>query len=363
MRIKIIIACLAMIGSYGIANSCDDVAVLSRDAQYMFFDAGDLSLVDVGNLWWLGIHTIDDILPGSTVSRIAIWSDSNQTRSENARIASTGPASILYIIIPKNRRLTTGDTVSNLKDLNDSVLWWGESHSINELYKFSPVTNYFSLSMLVDATEEKWSIQTDDASVGMGASCIGDHGNTIVFGPRKAFRISENKKLVELAPPKDPADQEFRFTKVRDGCIVLLVSTKDHEINRHDIQQSTVDLAVFDLNSNKVLASFRRGRFVKRTLYGDGRYILEQRLDATEDPAGGFHIQPTSNLQVLDVTRNAVISSVTLEHSGNLSRIYCAKTDQERAILYGEGTITLVSLPELSVLASYDVPFSRFSVF
>lgn len=66
-----IIAAIAVTAT-DLSAACEDIAALSDDARYIVLNADDLSIRDVGSLWWLGIRRVESSSPGSTLAAAAL---------------------------------------------------------------------------------------------------------------------------------------------------------------------------------------------------------------------------------------------------------------------------------------------------
>ena len=60
-----------LLGLLGRSFACEDVTVVYRDGRYLVLEINTLEVVDVGNLWWLGISSIPVLYPGSSSARFA----------------------------------------------------------------------------------------------------------------------------------------------------------------------------------------------------------------------------------------------------------------------------------------------------
>lgn len=362
MKTKAFFLVFSAIGLSGNASPCDEFTVVSDDARYMVLSAEDLSVTDVGNLWWMGVHTVNDIVPGSTATRLGVWSDSTPMGQNDLAKPPSLPQSKVYMLLADGERLQSSDVVITPDSDEYSMVWWDDRESPRQLFAFSSDSSRYSLSMLGSAGQEEWRIETAYPGIGMGSSCTNDRQERIVFGPKSAFRI-QGTSLERLDLATELVNRGFRFTKVKTDCRVLLISTESQDIDENNMQASSVDLAVYDVNADEVSAIYRRGRFVKRALIDGGKLMLEQLLEAEEDSTGGFRIKPTRQLQVLDIEKNEIISRLTLDRGGSLSSIRCNASTGERAIVYSQNRISLISLPNLTVLSSVQIPFTRFFVF
>ena len=78
-------AALLFAGDAALA-ACENFVAIFPDSGYMVLDPGDLRVLEVGDLSWLGIMTVDEVAAGSSRRRLVLSSDNFLGAGSNNRV-------------------------------------------------------------------------------------------------------------------------------------------------------------------------------------------------------------------------------------------------------------------------------------
>lgn len=338
--------------------ACEDIAIVSNDARYVVLDGETLVEKDVGNLWWLGIRSIDYIAPGSTLLRAIVFPD----RIVDANTGVLAPESNQPIILRNLGRNTESRTIAKqtLEEPTLTKVWWisdsAESGFIGTHQRDGkPTIAIYDKDL---GLESEWPL--NPPTLGMGIACQQD-GRVIIGGLRDRMIVtSESTISRELI--RAPADaSNHRLLGVAPfGCTGIMAdnvaSPSTADINKDELSVRTINLA-----TNQFGPSFKLKRTAENVLFSSGKKVLQHSLVATETGSGGYHVTPTGQMRVIDVGNGATVRTAQVAR-GEISRLLC-RGDSEKILISTKNKIYLMDTNSLSIIASKELPFERYFAF
>lgn len=343
---------VALICLTGRTHACEDVAVISRDARFIVLSSDDLSIADVGNLWWLGIRIVDGAIPGSTLARSGLGTESLVDVTTGLLKPERG---YLVILSDLGRQLRSPAEMTSEPESGSVIKrWWVNGADPDRLIRIQrQAKNEYSLTLLNDELQDiaKWPIVTPD--LGLGAACADDRGRIIVGGLKSRLVYSGNDFVVnELAPARTA--KQLKLTDITLGCKAVMIGIEDDYSSRKTV-------GIFDLARNELTSTFETKRDTLPILFSNAERLLEQ--DINLEPVAntvGYKANPTARFRVVDGRNGRVIKESELK-AGATTLLSCSAND-EKAIIAEGNRVHLVDLETLSIIGSREIPFERYFV-
>ena len=337
---------------------------MSDDARYMVFDSRSFEPVDVGNLWWLGIRNVDWVVRGSDFHHAGLLTTSTP---EPVPEDSLRPTS--YFVSLEN----LGQSKREWSDLpvrrvSDAVkMWWiaGDVQHRLIAFEWDRAANS-TLRVLSPELDEEFNWQVTYPSIGLGLACASENGDVLVSGLTKMMVGNSLAHRLNSYPPKY-VDQGFHLGSVAVGCFGILFKVPDTPLKELDPETALTEIAILDLQENKVISSLKMHRFSKYRLFDRGTQLLQQDLEVVEFDEYYLSARwsPTNRLQVLNLSSShgAQVKRMILPEPGTISPIFCGDTPTPKVVISAGQTLYLVNLRDMIVEASRQIPFDKYFVF
>jgi hypothetical protein len=339
----------------GAVMACEDIAIVARDGRYIVVSGDDLTEKDVGNLWWMGIRTIDDVVRQSTLRRAGFLVE--------LRIdASTGEAhqSELAVLQDLGRNLPLAGADVPILAIDFDQAWWVDDSNESELIVVRGRSGAASMTLYSSELETRVTDLPLSVPLGSGVSCR-DGDRIIVGALRHRAIIADATFTVDTLPSATPRDSRS-LGVAPAGCIGVVGSLRDAQPNADTSTATAFDVRTVDLATNEAGPVFQKDRPSAVALFAQGSLLFEQDRDATPEGEVGFRLTPTGRVRVIDVQTGSVVRAAELPSAGPISRLFC-RNDRERLVMAAEGEIHLIDLASLGIVASRQIPFDRYFVF
>lgn len=348
----------------GSSSACDPIIVLSNDAKFVALESDSLAVLDVGNLWWLGIRDIESVVPGSRFSRAAFWSQSRDREIVDPSDSGLHGSTVLTVVTSMDGKSTMDSVTAVRSDGRDAKVWWVSTADTNDAGRLVTFRSHAGQNTLEIADETLTDLdifETRNPSAGFGVACTDSRDNVLVAGLRNTYRIGKDGLTVSPIPMTG-TDEGFRLTDVSTNCLSLLARFEPLGDPEHAANAS-VDIALVDLDKGSVLSTFSMPRFTRRVLFRNGSRLLRQDLDVEIADGGAVRLLPTQQIRLLDTASGDVIASSELPVAGAIEGPFCAADEAGNFILRDGQDIYLVSGNDLSVIEKKKVPFAKFFVY
>ena len=352
----LIVAWFAAIAGWSVASACEDVAVLSTDARYFVLSGDTLQVMDVGNLWWLGIRGVGSVAPGSSLARAALRTD----RRVNLQTGMwTGPSLAVASLQDLGRQLASASDLRLVisSSAYDSYRWVNDDPHDRLLRIHEDGDEFFVSLVRADlTTERQWRPPT--IRLGSGVSCVVDE-RLFIGALETRLEVVDDELAVETIAGAQLPD-EYRFIDRSHGCNVLAVPFDARPIAERP--STDVTGLLVDLSENEVVREFRYMRGARGLLFADGEKYLQQDITLTPADTGGYYVDYTGRVRVVDTRTSEILGETALEGSGEMSRLLC-RNEAERVVLSDNEMVHLLDLDSLEIIATQTVPFVRYFVF
>ena len=348
-----------LLGLLGRSFACEDVTVVYRDGRYLVLEINILEVVDVGNLWWLGISSIPVLYPGLSSARFA-FSTNRLGRVLGEPDVGSLPQEALVVLENLAERTSTFDyEIYRSRHARwvagtDRLAVWQQKRS-----KFS----------ILDAglgELDSWTLPEHD--VGELFACPTE-GGLVVAGYRQRTVYKGPDVIVDtLAFPEGTKDCALSGPFL--DCMGGFECRRDSRFVSGVLHVSKNEVAfAFEHEGRFTIPKdpkHRRPflRFENRLLFADGRRLLQQEELGTPDTPGwnSYRVQPTDRLRVLDTASGRVVSENKTAPVGTASRLFCPG-GKERFVVTGDGKVHLIDLGTLDTIATATIPLGRPFVF
>lgn len=347
----------AALSSSGAATACQDIAVLSTDARFVVLSGDTLEERDVGNLWWLGIRGVDFVIPGSTLARVGILSD---TRVDPATGTRLNQQTVLMVIPDLARDIESPRDVAVLADSGLAKAWWVDETPRRRLIAIHRNDERAAIGIYDSELNRLSEWPASLPGLALGVSCA--DGERLIMGALDKRLVAMGDAAPEVSPlVETEGTAGYRMTDVARGCWALMVKLNESG-EGGDINSEQVTMGLIDLASNQVEAEFKAKRIARSILFAAGARLFQQDLVASPARDVGYSVAPTRHVRILDTQNGNVLRSAELSRPGEAARLIC-RGKEERVVVTGPHDLQLLDLNTLSVLASKRVPFESYFVF
>ncbi len=370
-------ACVLLIGCLvhgSVFAACRDIAVVSRDAQFMVLNSSTLEIKDVGNLWWLGIRVLNngvgnnftlDVLASPEVVVDPISGERlNSVIDDDGYITSTVDSYFLENL-GRNYRTQTEIPKINYKEQGITPEW--ATYSSSQLVQAQDQIVDFILSgHRYDNVEHNRFAVSDlsfnlivDGFVSSSAdsAVCQSGGRFYVAGGREAWSFDSLTGQVQYA---DWPDQDYVMLSRRDGCRLLARP-------RGDAVDPDSDWRLIDFSTGEILSRFDLDTFGRSHLFDNGSRWLIQKGRRGEHNV----LELTPEFILVDTFTGKILSQGELDINGAelpynpLPQRFCESgSDEERVVALrrplgddSRTTLYLIDARTLSVLNSITLPF------
>jgi len=174
--------------------------------------------------------------------------------------------------------------------------------------------------------------------------------------------IAANDAAVRKEPLSKPINlNDSRLLGVIPfGCTALMAENVA-DANAVDVNADQLAVRTFDLATNQYGPKIQVKRAAENVLVAGGKKLLQQDLLATSEGNGTFRMTPTGRMRIVDTQSGLILKSANLP-AGSTGRLFC-RGEKERLTISAAKKIYLVDAETLSVLASRQIPFSRYFTF
>lgn len=351
-----------MQGSARAADSCQANAYLfSPDARFVRIDLPDARMADVGNLWFLNLHRVLNVLADPQGQDLLLvtqtWKMLGIEDPTRAEFDRPGVA----VLTPDHQGRLTAATVIPPLFGTDPV---ADGHFF-ELDGLKLLLTYYSGEqrdrIATGVYDRSYKLlRTIQGFPATERSCLSSSGQiwtTMPAQPSRALQLdwasgnTESRVLDHIGNPESFSRTPLAFSP---GCIDLFYEKRNRE-------GADGMLLLYDLVSDQVISSFQIDRYADYRLLEDGKYILEDEKEFTPilDQGGqplGLQQHKLGRLHLRDGESGQVLASLSLPAGGHVAALGC---QDSTAFYLSPGQLTVVDLKLLKVAASLPIPFDE----
>ena len=366
--------------------ACNNIVALSGGqgrVEYMVLDPATLAILRVGDLGWLGFHSVNFVARGSSFERSVINSfDYLRVNSEEPVIAADNPGpytSSAFTLLSlenlgENLRsqddIPTMDSGSQMTEASDRIEWadWIQGNTlIREIY--DPEQYFVEGYELLDTdfnVLRRWEPRVRFTMERYGLpSCLID--DSLYFYYRGSVQVFDDQgqggTIYELEDLQN------------EGLRLVLAHTKNCKALafRDDSDDGPTFRAVLaDIVTGTWGPEFEVTRFGDMILYDDGRHLLQQWREGTihspSNPRARYVSlgDPINRFDLIDTTTGEVLLERELETgTGLLSLEMLCDEETPRALVQEGDRMHLIDPNTLEITASRTMPegWGWYSVF
>jgi len=358
MNKKVLAVSLVCVLVFGTQSwACSDIAVVSRDGRFIVLDGDDLKIVDVGNLWWLGVRRVDGAAPGSTLDWALLSADRvlNPGTGLLREEFGFGRTNARFVLKDLERQYSPPTSLRNMPDISLFEVKWIANASVRYLLAVSRMGDAWFITVMDPSFNVIGRWPSPDPTMGMRASCVAADGRIILGGANSRAVVAQGKMTVEKL---DRADRGYELDASGIGCLATMAKPNPQN-------SSLRDVVIIDLAQNNVRSAYSRpGTFAFSQMFADGTRILQQQAVGTPVPnTPGFSVRPTNVFRIIDTTNGNTVQERTLNIAlGELHDQILCGGESDRVLIHAPNAVHLVGLPSLKVLATRELPFSEYFV-
>ena len=363
--------------------ACENIVALSEGqgrVEYMVLDPATLAILRVGDLGWLGLHSVNFVARGSSFERSVINSfdyllvNSEEPVIEGNPSPFTSSAFTLLSLenmgedLRSQDDIPTMDSGSEMTEVGDRIEWsdWIQENTlIREIY--NPERYFVEGYELLDTdfnVLRRWEPRVGFNSGRYGLpSCLTN--DAIYFYSRGSVQMFDDQggTIYEL---EDLQNEGLRMVPIHTkNCKALAL---------RDISNDgpTFGAVLADVVTGTWGPEFTIDRFGDWVLYGDGSRLLQQRREGTIHPGsspGSGYVSlgdPINQFSLIDTTTGEVLLERELETgTGILSHEMLCDEETPRALVQEGDTMHLIDPNTLEITASRTMPegWGWYSVF
>lgn len=357
---------IALLLSAHAGAACRNI-VVSEDSAYMVLDPETLTVLQVGDLHWLGIHSAG-FLAGSSFERALVSTSAFlETNSEESVIE---PVSLADGFLPSSpavlhlenlgEHLRTQSELTVMEAQNPPFEyrkiqwadWIAEDALIREIYDWDQ--HYLAGFELLDTdfrVLRRWGPRAG-FNLQYPSCAIGDR---VYFAGRSGVHVFDDQggTMYELEILRN---EGLRLVPIHArNCKALAF----RDVPDDNSMQNAVLVDVVEETLSPEFAVYKGGEYV---LYDDGKRLLHQRREYSIRTSGsGFRVgysgAPTNLFSLIDTTTGQVLLERELETgSGALSREMLCDEETPLALVQDEDAFYLIDPNTLEIVASKTVP-------
>ena len=364
--------CLLLVGCClhsSVQAACGNIVALSGDGQYMVFEPDTLRMLEVGNLWWLGIYRNYGPEPGSSHSFAIIPTDGfvnletgrHMMMGERERYSAAEPPFGLVALEEMGRNLRAWRDVPHVRfEQNEDATRYGPSNTVvSELFDpgvaiWEIVEDGRDILQLLDRGLRVIRTWEDPAlGVGLRQGFCRDGNLLYLLGgernPIRQMRIVLNGGEMSALPLRSWDEERYSVTRI-DPHSCTAMATKRVEGN-----DRAMDDMLFDFRDERIISTGERYRYADIFFFNYGANILRRYLERTGN------LQPriqTDRFLVVDTESLSVVRDESLDARGwRLSDELICEPENPRAVLLGGREIALIDLRDLTIVARKTLPW------
>ncbi len=348
--------------------ACDNIVAVSLGwAEYMALDPATLSTRRVGDLRWLGVHSVNFVAEGSDFERSVLNSydylrvNSEQPVIEGHPSSRTASAFTLLSLNDMGEDLRTQDEIpimdsGDIMIESENRIQWADWIEMNTLIReiYDRDQHYYSGYELLDTNFNvlrRW-----EPEVGFNfpwPTCAMDE--SIFFAGRRGVHSfdDQNGTIFELDILRNKG-LRLATSHTKNCKALAFRDTPDDNPMR--------GVALVDVVEGTLGPEFAAQKYSEYLLYDDGRRLLQQVIgvDYRRDSIGRiveFHSTPTDQFNLIDTTTGQVLLERELgTGSGLLSGEMLCDKETPRALVRDNNTIYLIDPNNLEITASRTMP-------
>ncbi len=332
-------------------GKCPDIGVLSTDARYLVLDGDTLETRDVGNLWWLGIRNVDNVVHGSTLGGLGLYSDRVMDMATGSFRDDYWQTGGLFVLEDLGRQLYHTSKVPGLSDLPNSELQWIASPKDTRPLILRRQNGKSSVS-LSDA-QLKESPQGSTTLKTLRAACEDSPGRIFAGGVDHRLSIEQGVVSTDRLA-RAHRKSGYTMSGRSLNCLALMVKVAEEDV-------TMMHNAIIDLSTNSILSEYKTKRYVSPVLIANGGRLLQQVHAVPKERAS--RVERTDEYRLLDTRDGRVLRSTRLGIDGELQSHSFCSDEREYMVIKSPGRVHLLDPEKLEIVVSRDVPFERYFVF
>lgn len=343
----------------GLAHACEEAVVASRDGRYVVIDSRTLDMLDVGNVWWLGIDQISAVSGGSVSSAAGLWHTPLPPPPADRASPQLG-----FVTSGLLRASPSRESAKPLSEVDIDKAWWisGDRDTRLITYKGDPSEPVIQVRDRRLELLFEWSIP--DPQFGLGFSCSVGDDQILVAGLRQ-MAVGDASSFRLSMYPSDLTGAGFQLTDVAPGCTGVFKKFPDIGAEDINLSQAEAEIAIVSLEENRLLHRSTVGRFSVHRVFDGGNYLIQQDLIPEPVDDGSFRLEPSTRLSLWLLRRSTAdkIEETEMPTSGDMSRVYCPESARP-ALLFSRGnTVFSLDAKSMDINGSLSLPFDADFVF